>query len=86
MEFILAKHYKHLIESISIRKQNFFINIWKKAVSGFRTHKAANPHKLLGDMLENDQFPPKWSFSSMSPRVAKGRQGLPRSKGDPRDG
>ena len=26
------------------------------------------------DMFENDQFPPKWSFSS---RVAKGRQGSP---------
>ena len=34
------------------------------------------------DMLENDQFPPKLSFSSMSPRVANGRQGSPRvSKG-----
>ena len=27
-----------------------------------------------------------WSFSIISPRVAKGRQGFPRSKGDPRDG
>ena len=44
------------------------------------------PLATLGDMLENDQFPPKWSFSSMSPRVANGRQGFPRSKGDPRDG
>ena len=24
------------------------------------------PLATLGDMLENDQFPPKWSFSSMS--------------------
>ena len=35
---------------------------------------------------ENGHFPQKWPFSGMSPRVAKGRQGLPRSKGDPRDG
>ena len=27
-----------------------------------------------------------WSFLIMSPMVAKGRQGFPRSKGDPRDG
>ena len=31
-------------------------------------------------------FLQNWSFSSMSPRVAKGRQGSSRSKGDPRDG
>ena len=29
---------------------------------------------------------PKWPFSGMSPMVAKGRQGSPRFKGDPRDG
>ena len=32
------------------------------------------PLATLGDMLENDQFPPNWPFSS---RVAKCRQGLP---------
>ena len=32
------------------------------------------PLATIGDMLENDQFPPNWSFSS---RVAKGRQGSP---------
>ena len=35
---------------------------------------------------ENGHFPQKWPFSGMSPRVAKGRQGFPRSKEDPRDG
>ena len=33
------------------------------------------PLATIGDMTENGQFPPKWSFSSMSPRVAKGFQG-----------
>ena len=36
------------------------------------------PLATLGDMLENDHFGGNWSFSSMSPRVAKGRQGPPR--------
>ena len=30
------------------------------------------PLATLGDMLENDHFGGNWSFSSMSPRVAKG--------------
>ena len=32
------------------------------------------PLATLGDMLENDHFGGNWSFSSMSPRVAKGFQ------------
>ena len=44
------------------------------------THPWGPPWTLetLGDMLENDHFGGNWSFSSMSPRVAKGRQGPPR--------
>ena len=37
-------------------------------------------------VFENDHFEENWSFSSMLPRVANGRQGFPRSKGDTRDG
>ena len=32
----------------------------------------------LATLLENDQFGGNWSFSSMPPRVAKGRQWSPR--------
>ena len=51
------------------------------------THPLGPPWTLetLGDhwrplaaLLENDQFGGNWSFSSMSPRVAKGRQWSPR--------
>ena len=42
------------------------------------THPWGPPWTLetLGDLLENDHFGGNWSFSSMSPRVAKVCEGL----------
>ena len=44
------------------------------------------PLATIGDMPENGHFGHFQAFSGMSPMVAKGRQGSPRFKGDPRVG
>ena len=61
------KSYSHLEQ---IRYPKIFTSLCRVVCHGFRFLPQI-------DMLENDQFPPKWPFSSMSPRVAKGHQGSP---------
>ena len=45
-----------------------------------------HPWRPLATMAENGQNGQNDHFQAWSPRVANGRQGFPRSKGDPRDG
>ena len=45
-----------------------------------------DPWRPLATMPENGQNGQNDHFQAWSPRVAEGRQGFPRSQGDPRDG